>query len=51
MRFPWHDTSDRACFVTGERDATAVELPQLQLGSGWEEGKKPAVWHGDDSQV
>jgi hypothetical protein len=51
MRFPSHDTASKACFAIGERNGTAVELPELQLGRGWEEGKAPAVWSGEAQQV
>jgi len=51
MRLPSTDTSDKACFVTGLRNSTVVELPDLQLGAGWEDGDKPLIWDGLPEQV
>lgn len=51
LRFPAHDTASKACFAIGERNATAVELPDLQLGNGWKQGDAPAVWSGEPDQA
>ena len=51
MRLPSTDTSDKACFVTGLRNSTVVELPDLQLGAGWEDGDKPLIWDGLPEQA
>lgn len=51
MRLPPTDTADKACFTTGERNSTVVELPSLQLGADWANGDKPAIWRGWASQV
>jgi alpha-D-ribose 1-methylphosphonate 5-triphosphate synthase subunit PhnH len=51
MRLPTTDSADKACFALDGRNSTMAELPALQLGSGWESGKRPAIWNGLPSQV
>lgn len=52
MRMPGANRRDRACFEVGEpHDATSVELPASQLGSGWKPGDQARVWNGKPHQV